>query len=268
MGVGDHPAHDGRRGPRRRILHRPALEPHRLSHGRRIYHPPLRRIDAEDVHLSVPLHLALYDRCIPLPHRQDHRSHGRHSAQHEHPAAGGFQHPLRHDRRPARRRGDRRVAVSHSVRRRHHRHSALADKSRRSRGFPRKGSGGIFPDRIGRLHLGVHHRLHVLQPLFPGRQLGLRTALHQRQHTPQRPQGGMAVRHSLSRQPHPLDAAADDLPRLQPRSRRAGSRKCLPADVQGGDALGAAGPDARRHDLRHGQLAQRHAQYLGGRLHQ
>lgn len=255
MGVGDHPTHDGRRGPRRRILHRPALEPHGLPHGCRIHHPPLRRVDAEDVHLSVPLHLALHHRSLSLPHRQDHRGHGRHSAQHEYPAAGGFQHPLRHDRRPARRRGDRRVAVPHPVRRRHHRHSAVADEGRRNRSFPRQGPGGIFQTVSGD-YTWVFIIAFMFYNLFF---LGGNWAYVQRYTSVSTPRNArkvgwlFGILYLVS--PILWMLPADDLPRLQPRPRRAGSRECLSADVQGGDALGSAEPDARRHDLRHGQFA-------------
>lgn len=78
--------------------------------------------------------------------------------------------------------------------------------------------GGILHALRGRIQLGVHRRVHALQPLLSGRKLGLRPAIYERAHAQRREKGRRAVRRAVYLQSDPVDAAADDLPRLRTRT--------------------------------------------------
>ena len=213
-----HTAHDGRSRIRRRPAYRPALEQNGLSHRRGIHHTPLRSLDAEALHLHLPFHLDLHHRLLPLSDRQNHRSGRRDSALVQHPDTRRVLHDIRLARRPSRRGRDRRAAIHHPLRRGHHRHSARIRRSGRRPGVPRTGSGGILHALRGRIQLGVHRRVHALQPLLSGRKLGLRPAIYERAHAQRREKGRRAVRRAVYLQSDPVDAAADDLPRLRTRT--------------------------------------------------
>ena len=263
-----HTAHDGRSRIRRRSADRPALEQNGLPHRRGIHHTPLRHRDAETLHLHIPFHLDFHHRFLPLSDCQNHRNRRRNSALVQYPDTRRVLHDIRLARRPSCRSRDRRAAIHHPLRCGHHRHPARIRRSGRRPRIPRTGPGGILHPLRGGIQLGVHRRVHALQPLLSGRKLGLRPAIYERAHAQRGEKGRRAIRRAVYLQPYPVDAAADDLPRLRTRTFGTRKRKRLPADVQADDARRHARTHARRHDLRDRKFAERHIEHLCRRFHQ
>ncbi len=168
-----HTTHDGRGRIRRRPAYRPSLEQNGLPYRRRIHHTPLRNRYAKALHLHFPFHLDLHHRLLSLSDRQNHRSGRRDSALVQHPDTRTVLYDIRLTRRPSRRGRNRCAAIHHPLRRGHYRHSARVRRSGRRYRIPRTGSGGILHRLCRRIQLGVHCRIHALQPLLSGRETGL-----------------------------------------------------------------------------------------------